>query len=343
MENTLPESGLRQAMNRRLKRRAVAKGEIVLPAVPGMIDDYMALCADTWGSIGVTFNDEELAHLRKVLLDQLQRAYAGSQRSEVVISYERPAHKGVTYQVNPRWLTVQASYDNWVATRQPPLFGTEADARVLALAGELGPPAGAPVLDIGAGTGRNSLVLARRGHPVDAIEMTERFAEIMAAEAGREGLGVRVLRRAAFDRVDDLRRDYRLILLSEVVSDFRSTDDLRKMFELAAHCLAPGGILLFNVFLPRGAYTPDEAARGLGQQFYTTIFTRSELGEAAARLPLYLVADDSVYDYEKAHLPAESWPPTSWYANWVSGLDVFEVPREDRPVEMRWLVYRKPG
>ena len=56
---------------------------------------------------------------------------------------------------------------------------------------------------------------------------------------------------------------------------------------------------------------------------------------------LQLVADDSVYEYEKANLPEGAWPPTSWYADWVSGLDVFDVDREDRPIEMRWLVYQK--
>ena len=53
-----------------------------------------------------------------------------------------------------------------------------------------------------------------------------------------------------------------------------------------------------------------------------------------------LVADDSVYEYEKAHLPDDGWPPTSWYAGWVSDVDVFDVEREQCPIEMRWLVYQ---
>jgi SAM-dependent methyltransferase len=248
-----------------------------------------------------------------------------------------------SYQVRAQWFTVGEAYDNWVSTREPPLFGTEPDARVWDLAAEAVEPAGFPVLDIGAGTGRNSLALARRGHPVDAVEMTVKFAEILTDEAGREGLDVRVLRRDVFETVDDLRTDYRLILLSEVVSDFRTTDQVRRMFELAAACLAPGAQLVFNVFLARDGYQPDDAARELGQQAYTSIFTYPELAEAAAGLPLELIADDSVHDYEKANLPAEKWPPTSWYANWVCGLDVFDVTREECPIELRWLVYRKNG
>ena len=76
---------------------------------------------------------------------------------------------------------------------------------------------------------------------------------------------------------------------------------------------------------------------------YTSIFTRDEMSTAAAELPLELVADDSVYEYEKAHLPDGAWPPTGWYAEWVSGLDVFDVEREQCPIEMRWLVYQKTG
>ncbi len=73
------------------------------------------------------------------------------------------------------------------------------------------------------------------------------------------------------------------------------------------------------------------------------IFTRDDMTSAAAGLPLELVADDSVYDYERTHLPEGAWPPTGWYAEWVSGLDVFDVEREACPIDIRWLVYQKPG
>lgn len=341
MENIPAESSLRPSMHRRLLRRAIVNGQITVPAVPGMIDDVVNICDDVFKTLGVNFNEAELAHLRGVLERQLQEAYAASPRSDIVINYEIPTGLTANYRVAGRWFTVGQAYDNWVATREPPLFGTEPDARVVAVAAEAGKPADAPVLDVGAGTGRNSLALARQGHPVDAVEMTEKFAEIITAEAQKEGLDVRVIRRDVFDKLDDLRTDYRLILLSEVVSDFRNADQLRQLFELAAHCLAPGGELLFNIFLPRGEYVPDDAARELGQQCYTTIFTRDELAAAESGLPLDLVADDSVFEFEKEHLPAESWPPTSWYANWVNGQDVFDLPREDSPIEMRWLVYRK--
>jgi SAM-dependent methyltransferase len=303
----------KESMNQRFLTRSVAKGEISLPAVPGMIDEYVTMCADIFARVGRKFSDDEIAHLRAVLEGQLANAYSASPRSNIVISYNAPLGSTLHYEVSPRWWTVEAAYEDWISTREPPLFGTEPDARVWALANEAADPASHRILDIGAGTGRNALALARRGHPVDVVEMTPSFASMIRSDAERESLDVRVINRDVFTIKDDLRRDYQLILLSEV----------------------------FNTFLPRGGYRPDQAAREFGQQTYTSIFTRDEMSIAAAGLPLKLVADDSVYDYEKEHLPPGAWPQTSWYADWVSGLDVFTIEREKCPIEMRWLVYQK--
>ena len=334
---------LREAMARRLHRGSVVTGQISLAAVPGMIDEYVKMCDTVFTGLGVRFTAEELAHLRTALAGQLAEAYAASPRSRIVISYDSPIGKVLNYHVKAEWATIEGAYEYWVATREPPLFGTEPDARVWALAGETADPKSLWVLDIGAGTGRNSLALARRGHPVDAVEMTPKFADIIRTEVQREALDVRVIQRDVFATINDLRRDYRLIVLSEVVSDFRTPQQLRAVFELADRCLAPRGHLVFNAFLACPGYIPDDAARELGQQVYTAIFTRQELANAAGLLPFTLVGDHSVYEYEKAHLPEGGWPPTSWYAAWVSGLDVFDVERAASPIEMRWLTYQKAG
>ncbi|OBK18639.1 methyltransferase type 12 [Mycobacterium asiaticum] len=331
----------KDAMTRRLYTRSVVTGEISLPAVPSMLDEYVEMCSGIFAGVGRKFNDEEIAHLRTVLQTQLTEAYSISHRSNIVISYNAAVGPTLHYQVSTRWFSVAEAYDNWVSTREPPLFGTEPDARVWALANEAADPSAHPVLDIGAGTGRNALPLARRGHPVDVVEMTPKFAEIIRAEAQRDALDLRVIVRNVFETTEDLREDYQLILLSEVVSDFRTTEQLRGLFELAAHCLGSGGRLVFNAFLPRHGYELDGVAREFGQQAYTSIFTRAELSNAVAGLPLELVGEDSVYEYEKAHLPPGAWPPTSWYADWVSGLDIFPVGRDDSPIEMSWLVFRK--
>jgi SAM-dependent methyltransferase len=339
---SVDQTRLRESLTRRLHRRSVVTGQITLPAAPGMIDEYVTMCENIFADVGRRFTTEQLAHVRSVLEGQLAEAYAASPRSTIVLSYNAPIGTVLNYHVKAEWLTVEGAYENWIGSRQPPLFGTEPDARVWALANEAADPTTHRVLDIGGGTGRNALALARRGHPVDVVELTSKFADMIRADAERDGLDVRVIQRDVFTTIDDLRRDYRLILLSEVVSDFRNSEQVRGIFELATQCLAAGGRLVFNAFLARPGYLPDAGARELGQQCYTSIFTQDELAAAASGLPLRLIADDSVYEYEHAHLPEGAWPPTSWYADWVSGLDVFDLPREECPIDMRWLVYQKP-
>jgi SAM-dependent methyltransferase len=328
-------------MARRLYRRSVAMGQITVPAVPSLIDEYVRMCDNLFASVGVQYSPDEFAQLKTVLKVQLAEAFRTSSRSNIVISFHAPFGTALNYRVNIESGTLASAYDGWVGTREGSLFGVEPDARVSALAAEAADPSTYRVLDIGAGTGRNALALARRGHPVDAVEMAPKLAHIIRSEAERESLVVRVIERDVFARTDEVRTDYQLIVASELVPDFRTTEQLRAMFELAAHSLAPGGRLLFNTFLPREGYTPDDAARELGQQCNTMIFTWDEIASAIDLLPVQLVGDDSAYDYEKTHLPEGAWPPTAWFADWASGLDIFDVAREESPIELHWLVYQK--
>lgn len=337
----MADDTLRAGLTRRLHQRATAEGTIVLPAVPSLLEEYVVMCDRVFTGIGVTFTEEQLDHLRNVLRGQLAQAFESTSRSKVVITYSSPVGSLVNYHVEAQWSSVEATYDSWMATREPPLFGTEPDARVWALASELPVPGDARVLDLGAGTGRNALPLARRGHPVDAVEMTPGFAETLRQDAEREGLPVRVIERDIFSEHPDLRNDYSLVVLSEVASDFRTATQLRSAFALASDSLSPGGRLVMNAFLARDDYTPDAAARELGQQCYTSIITRAELAAATTGLPLDLESDMSVYDYERAHLPPGAWPPTGWFERWACGQDVFDVDREVSPIELRWLVFRK--
>jgi hypothetical protein len=68
---------------------------------------------------------------------------------------------------------------------------------------------------------------------------------------------------------------------------------------------------------------------------------QAEMSTAAAELPTALVAEDRVYVYEMAHLPAEAWPPTRWFADSVSGLDLIDAARQNCPTAMRRLVCEK--
>lgn len=332
---------LRPALLSRLLRRTVASGQVRLPAVPAMLDDYQALCERTFEALGVDLLPAQRDALRTALSDQLVKAWAASPRSEIMISYESPIGLTVRYEIKPQWSSLGEAYNHWVSTREPPYFGSHPDAKVMALAAQAKNSGHLAVLDVGAGTGRNALALARSGHPVDAVELSAEFASILQSDANKESLSLRVIQRNVFVTADDLRSDYGLVLASEVVSDFRSVAELRRFLEMASDHLSAGGHLLFNIFLAQDDYEPDAAARQLGQQLYTSIFTKTQLATACSNLPLTLITDESVLAYEKENLPQGAWPPTSWYVDWVSGLDLFEIDREKSPVELRWLVYRR--
>lgn len=316
-------------------------GELVVPAVPSMADDHAAMCAEVFATVGRAFTDEEHSQLWEAIRAQAEIAFAASSRSLLSITYEAAPSSAVSYLVRIVPSTMESTYTSWTTTREGPLFGTHPDARVLAVLAERERRTPLRILDIGAGTGRNALALARRGHFVDAIEPTPAFAAVIRETAAAEQLAVRVIERDAFAAADVLRYDHALIVASELVTDLRSADEVRALLQLAAERLLPGGNLVLNAFVAKPGYVPTEAVRELGQQLYTSVFTREELDPTTYGLPLDLVADDPALEYEQANLPAEAWPPTAWYVDWARGQDLFDLEAEDCPIELRWFVYER--
>lgn len=109
---------LRDAMARRLYRRSVAAGQITVPAVPALIDEYMKICHHIFASVGAQQTADETAQLRTMLETELARAYNASQRSNIVISYHAPFGVGMNYRVQAEWVTVAGDYDTWVGSRE---------------------------------------------------------------------------------------------------------------------------------------------------------------------------------------------------------------------------------
>jgi SAM-dependent methyltransferase len=99
---------------------------------------------------------------------------------------------------------------------------------------------GGPVLDIGAGTGRIALDLARQGVEVVAVDREEAFL----AELRRRGHGLPVTTVAADARDYDLGRRFPLILAPMQTVQLLGGPDGRAGFLAAAAAhLAPGGLL----------------------------------------------------------------------------------------------------
>jgi hypothetical protein len=100
-------------------------------------------------------------------------------------------------------------------------------------------------------------------------------------------------------------------------------------------------VLVFNAFLSQGGYKPDLIARQLSQVLWCALYTRRDLEQAALGLGLERQADEAAAAYERAHLPEGRYPSTGWYEGWCAGQDLFDLPAERVPMELRWLVYRK--
>jgi SAM-dependent methyltransferase len=336
---------LRQALLRRVPRRTSGSGELRLPAVPALLDHHLENLQGIFTAHGRAFSRDELAELRGILEPQLREGFQASPFSQVVVRYQTapPPEVALSYRVALEISTMQDEYDDWVETRTPPLFGAHPDAKVMALAAGLGPAGEVTILDVGAGTGRNTLPLARAGYATDAVEVAPALAAVLREEVARSGLEVRVFEGDAFDRTLGLTAaHYRLIVMAEVVaSHVRGPAALRPWFERMAELLAPGGLLVLSAFLTADGYRPDPMARELSEVFWSCLFTRREMLEAAAGLSLDGISDQSVFEYEKQHLPPEAWPPTGWFTEWTGLLDLFDLPPGTAPGELRWLVYRK--
>lgn len=321
----------------------IPKGEIRLLAVPAMLDRYMERLTALFEALGHAFSEAELAQLREKLGPRLERAYNERANSYVTLVYEpiNPPKRGLRCSFRSTSVSSERHYESWVKHRKPPLFGPHPDARVVAVAGGIRPPA--RILDIGAGTGRNSLPLARLGHVIHAVEPTASFVAQIRESASAERLPLEVFQGDVLDPALPLEvASYRLAIASEVVtSHFRSVAELRSLFSRLAALIAPGGLLLFDAFLAKGDYQPEPLVRQMSQVVWTNLFTRDELCEALRGLPFKTISETPEYEYERANRPPEAWPPTGWYPSWAQGRDLFRVANGGLPIELTWILCQR--
>jgi SAM-dependent methyltransferase len=326
----------------RTVRRIVASGELKLPAIPAMRTRYLAALQALFTAVGRTFDDEELATLDGLVGPRLERGWALSAHCLVRVEWRTrgDTHGGVDYEVELLQTTMAERYEGWADDKAAPLFGEHPDAKVLEVAGLHDGAFTAPVLDLGAGNGRNTLPLARLGHPVDAVEITPSFAARIEEVGAAESLGVRAIVGDALREEVELPEDrYAVIVLSEVASHFRGIPDLRRFFERAARWCRPGGHIVMNCFVADDGYEPDDLVRQLSEASWCTLFTRADLEAATAGLPFAWVSNDDAASFERERQP--SWPPAGWYEGWAAGRDLFRMDPEEIPVALRWLVFER--
>lgn len=322
-------------------------GELKLPALPSLLDHHVAQIGKVLEGLGQTLETAEIEGWRSAIAPTLNQLFKSSPNAYLVVRYESLDRElgllgGIKLHISGEIASIAEEYHVWTKTRQGPLFGSHADAKVLDIAAQLGDPAHAPILDIGAGTGRNSLALAQQGFPVDAVELAPALARQLIQAKTEMGLNLSVIQGDILDPTLALPTNhYRLIFLSEVIaSHFRNVEQVRKVCDRICTLLQPGGLLLFNAFLAVDNYRPSLIQRELAQAFWCCILTQAELHTALTELPLTLLTEESATAYEEANLPTEAWPPTEWFTGWATGRNLFPTVVQP-PMNLQWVLYRR--
>lgn len=111
------------------------------------------------------------------------------------------------------------------------------------------PPGTGPVLELGCGSGRVSLPIARNGHRVVGLDLSTEMLSLARAQATREGVP------AHFEEADiatfSLGERFRAILMPFSIFSFLPSASARaSCLEACARHLAPGGVVLVDHFVP---------------------------------------------------------------------------------------------
>ncbi|HVE67907.1 MAG TPA: class I SAM-dependent methyltransferase [Solirubrobacteraceae bacterium] len=149
---------------------------------------------------------------------------------------------------------------------------------------ELAAEAGGPVLDVGAGTGRVALDLARAGHEVTALDVEP----LLLAELERRARGVPVATVAADAREMALDRRFTLVLVPMQTLQILGGPEGRRAFLSAARDhLEPGGVLAaaiagplptFEAQAPADLPLPDTAQHAGHAYFSQPVAVRDGAG-----------------------------------------------------------------
>jgi 2-polyprenyl-3-methyl-5-hydroxy-6-metoxy-1,4-benzoquinol methylase len=123
---------------------------------------------------------------------------------------------------------------------------------------------GGRLLDVGCGHGRYALALARRGHPVTALDLSARRLRRVAQVAESEGLDVEIVRRdmRTFSRP---RHFHAVLWAGDATGLFEEPADDRRVALALFEALKPGGRLVF------APYAKELAQRDLLRQTWHTV------------------------------------------------------------------------
>ncbi len=337
-----------QQLFNRIKSIGNSRGQITLPCVPALASCYLQQILSMFEILGIKFKEERLTDLSDQIITKLQEGYSASQHSQLVIRYQpaKPPQIGTQLDISVEINSLKNFYEKTVSdhfadkleTMETEVFGKHPNAKVIDVAHKL--ESGSRVLDVGAGSGRNTLPLARMGLEVDAIELAEIFSLQLQSLSDRQSLPIKVIQA---DILNPLVRlpfgSYQLAVLAEILPHFRDPDQVKLTLMKMCDGVAKDGLILFNTFITQSDYIPTEAERQVAQVSQAFFLTEIELTSCLEGLPLEILSRESVYEYEKANLPSEAFPPSPWFELWTRGKLVFD--REEVAIALEWILCRR--
>ena len=155
---------------------------------------------------------------------------------------------------------------HWSATfaANPDMYGDEPSDAAVAAADEFAAADVATVLELGAGQGRDTLYLARRGFQVHALDYAVEGIEAIEGKADTEGLGDRVIvglhdvrqRLPVADAAFDASYSHMLLCMA------LTTPELERLVGDVRRVLRPGGLVVYTVRTTDDAHYGTGIARG---------------------------------------------------------------------------------
>lgn len=151
---------------------------------------------------------------------------------------------------------------------------------------------GGPVLELGAGTGRLTVPIARRGVEIVGLELSEKMLEKGQAKLGADLPQAQMVQGDM--RTFSLNRQFGLILIPfNALMHLYTLSDQQKALENIARHLLPGGSLVFDVYVPK--FGLQGVLRHEGETFYTPDGSRTDVFVLQNIDPIKQVAHTSYF------------------------------------------------
>ncbi len=128
---------------------------------------------------------------------------------------------------------------------------------------ELARESGGPVLELGCGTGRISLAIAREGVAVTGIDISPRMIEVAQEKAAKRGLAERCVFQSGDMAALQLAERFPLVIMPfRSFQSMLTTEEQRQALARVRERLAPGGMFVMDTFNPDvSSLVNDEQSR----------------------------------------------------------------------------------